>query len=365
MSESRRRDYYEILGVQRGADIKEIKSAYRRLAFQYHPDRNPGDKTAEEKFKEASEAYEVLSDPQKRELYDRFGHDGLRGTGYRQYTDVEEIFSSFSDIFEDFFGFSTGHSRRRSHRGADISKKIDITLEEAAKGVEKEIEFERMAICSNCNGSGSKPGTQPQICPVCHGRGQVSSRAGFMVISTTCSRCRGKGTVIVEKCEICSGSGYVSQKKSLRVKIPPGVDSGMQLRLSGEGESSSTGGRPGDLYLVINVLEEPDLIRENEDIHSRVNISYLEAILGTSIKIRTLWGEKEIEIKPGTQPEDITRIPEAGMPRLNGYGRGDHIIHIKVNIPKKISSEEERLLRDLAEISRVKTTKKSKGFFRK
>ncbi len=365
MSDKSKRDYYEVLGVSRNADIKEIKSAYRRLAFQYHPDRNPGDKDAEEKFKEASEAYEVLSDPQKRELYDRFGHEGLKGSGYREYSDIDDIFSNFSDIFEDFFGFSTGSSRRRSYRGADISRKVDITIEEAARGIEKEIEIEKMAICSNCNGSGSKTGTHPQSCPVCHGRGQVTSRAGFMVISTTCSRCRGKGTIIIEKCEVCSGTGSVAQKKSLKVKIPAGVDTGMQLRLSGEGEAPTGGGRAGDLYLVINVVEDKELIRDNEDIHSQVNISYIEAILGTTLKIRTLWGEKEIEIKPGSQPEDTIKIPEAGMPRLNGYGNGDHIVHIKVNIPKKITSEEERLLRELAEIARVRPAKKSRGFFRK
>jgi molecular chaperone DnaJ len=186
-----------------------------------------------------------------------------------------------------------------------------------------------------------------------------------MVISTTCSRCRGKGTVIVEKCEICSGSGTVMQKKSLQVKIPPGVDTGMQLRLSGEGESAPGGGRPGDLYLVINVLQEEGIERDGEDIHSVVNISYLEAILGTTLKVKTIWGEKEIEIKAGTQPDEIIKIPEYGMPRLNGYGKGDHIIHIKVNIPKKISSEEERLLRELAELSNTKVGKRSKGFFRK
>ncbi|MGC8927351.1 MAG: molecular chaperone DnaJ [Myxococcota bacterium] len=362
----RKRDYYEVLGVSRSADIKEIKSAYRRLAFQYHPDRNPGDKEAEEKFKEASEAYEVLSDPQKREIYDRYGHEGLKGTGFHQYSDIDDIFSSFSDIFEDFFGFSTVRGgRRHRSRGADITRKIDITLEEAAKGVEKEIEIERLSICSNCNGSGSKPGTHPQTCPVCHGRGQVSTRAGFMVISTTCNRCRGMGTVIVERCEICSGSGTVPQKKSLKVKIPAGVDSGMQLRLSGEGESAPSHGRAGDLYLVINVVQEEGLERDGEDIHSPVNISYIEAILGTTLKIKTIWGEKEIEIKPGTQPDETIRIPEYGMPRLNGYGKGDHIIHIKVNIPKKISAEEERLLRELAELSNIKTGKKSRGFFRR
>ncbi|MCX7943948.1 MAG: molecular chaperone DnaJ [Deltaproteobacteria bacterium] len=365
MSERKKRDYYEILGVSRNADIREIKTAYRKLAFQYHPDRNPGDKEAEEKFKEAAEAYEVLSDPQKRELYDRYGHEGLKGTGFHPYSDIDDIFSSFSDIFEDFFGFSTGRGRRRSSRGADISRKIDITLMEAAQGIEKEVEVERLSVCSNCNGSGSRPGTYPQSCPVCHGRGQVSTRAGFMVISTTCNRCRGKGTVIVDKCEVCSGSGTVPQKKTLKVKIPPGVDTGMQLRLSGEGESAPGGGRPGDLYLVINVVPEEGMERDGEDIHSEVKISYIEAILGTSVRIKTIWGERDLEIRPGTQPQDVIKIPEGGMPRLNGYGRGDHIVHIKVEIPKKISSEEERLLKELAEISNIKTTKKSKGFFRR
>ncbi len=366
MSDGKKRDYYEVLGVSRNADIREIKSAYRKLAFQYHPDRNPGDKEAEEKFKEASEAYEVLSDPQKREMYDRYGHEGLKGTGFHQYTDIDDIFSNFSDIFEDFFGFSTGsRGRRHSTRGADISRKIDITLEEAARGIEKEIEIEKLSVCSNCNGSGSRPGTHPQTCPICHGRGQVSTRAGFMVISTTCNRCRGKGTVIVEKCDICSGTGTVPQKKTLKVKIPAGVDTGMQLRLSGEGESAPYGGRSGDLYLVINVVPPEGMERDGEDIHSEVKISYIEAILGTTIKIKTIWGEKEIEIKNGTQPSDKIKIPEHGMPRLNGYGRGDHIVHIKVEIPRKISSEEERLLRELAEISHIKTSKKSRGFFRR
>lgn len=365
MSDSKKRDYYEVLGVSRNADIKEIKSAYRRLAFQYHPDRNPGDKEAEEKFKEASEAYDVLSDPQKREMYDRYGHEGLKGTGFHQYSDMDDIFSSFSDIFEDFFGFSSERGRRRHTRGADITQKLDITLQEASTGIEKEIEIERQAVCSNCNGSGSKPGTHPQTCPVCHGRGQVSTRAGFMVISTTCSKCRGEGRIIVEKCEVCSGRGSVAQKRTLKVKIPPGVDTGMQLRLSGEGEVSIRGGRAGDLYLIINVVQDEGLVRDGEDIHSEINISYLEAILGTTVKIKTVWDERDIEIKPGTQPEEKIRIPEAGMPRLNGYGKGDHIVHIKVNIPRKISSEEERLLREIAELNSTKVGKKSRGFFRK
>lgn len=363
--EQRKKDYYEILGVSQNADIKEIKSAYRRLAFQYHPDRNPGDKEAEERFKEASEAYEVLSDPQKRELYDRYGSEGLKGSGFHHYSDIEDIFSNFSDIFEDFFGFSTGRGRRHSTRGADISRKLDISLREAAEGIEKEVEIERLSICSNCNGTGAKPGTHPETCPVCQGRGQVSTRAGFMVISTTCNRCRGKGTIITSKCEICSGSGTVPQKKTLKVKIPAGVDTGMQLRLPGEGESPLHGGRAGDLYLIINVVPEDDLERDGEDIHSVVKISYIEAILGTNLTVKTIWGEREIDIKPGIQPGDIIKIPEYGMPRLNGYGKGDHIAHINISIPKKISSEEERLLRELAAISNIRTSKKSKGFFRR
>jgi molecular chaperone DnaJ len=352
------KDFYEILGVPRDADEKAIKSAYRKLAFEYHPDRNPGDREAEEKFKAASEAYEVLSDPQNRAAYDRFGRDGLRGTGFHPFNDVDDVFSSFGDIFEQFFGFGRS-GRRSSRRGDDVRAEVTITLKEATFGVEREVEVQNLVNCTECGGNGAKKGTSPVRCQTCGGRGEVVVSRGFLTIAKTCPRCHGSGMFIEEKCEVCRGVGKVGKTRKLNVRIPQGVDDGMQLRLAGEGEPGDRGGPPGDLYIAIRVTPMEGIERENENLHCSVNVSFVMAALGGKVKVPSLEGEKEVEIPRGLQPGEVIRLPGIGVPRLNGYGRGDQHVHVSVEIPKKLSSEQEDLLKALArtmgESDRVKS----------
>ena len=340
-------DYYSVLGVPRDADEKTIKGAYRRIAFEHHPDRNPGNKDAEEKFKCASEAYEVLSDPQKRAVYDRFGRDGLRGTGFRPFTDVEDIFSSFGDIFEQFFGFGrTG--RHGGRRGTDIKTEVQISLREAAFGTEREIEVQNLVMCRDCEGTGAKRGTKPSRCDTCGGHGEVGINHGFITISKTCPKCYGSGFVIREKCESCLGAGKISAARRLNIKIPAGVDDGMQLRLAGEGEGGDHGGPTGDLYVLVRVKSAEGLQRDGEDLHCCAKISFVMAALGGKVKIPTIEGETEIDVPRGTQPSDIIKLAGLGIPRLNGYGRGDQRVHFQVEIPKKISTEQEEILKSFA-----------------
>ena len=311
-----KRDYYEVLGVTRNASQKEIKKAYRRLALKYHPDRNPGDKEAEEKFKEASEAYEVLSDPEKRELYDRYGHDGLRGSGFSGFSGVEDIFSHFGDIFSEIFGGSPfGFGRagaRRGMRGADLRYDIALEFEEAVWGCEKDIQVEKLTDCPACGGSGAAPGTRPNVCPMCHGTGSVVQQQGFFTLQRTCPRCRGQGTVVEKPCSECNGSGKVEQEKTVSVKIPAGVDSGVRLRLAGEGEPGENGGPPGDLYVFITVKPDNRWRREGSDLFVDVEISFVQAALGTTITVPTLEGDKDIDIEPGTQPGESLVIEGGG-----------------------------------------------------
>lgn len=361
------RDYYKILGVTRNASEEEIKKAYRKVAMQYHPDRNPGDKEAEENFKIASEAYEVLRDPQKKEIYDHYGIEGLRGTGFTGFRGFEDIFASFGDIFEGFFGFgTTGRHRSRPRQGADLRYDLRISFYEAAFGREDEIDIPKKVTCEACNGSGSKPGTHPVQCPNCRGTGQVTRSQGFFTISTTCGQCHGEGKYIQHPCKECRGSGWVRKNKKIKIKIPPGVDTGSKLRIRGEGEEGERGGPPGDLFVVINVEPHEFFVRDGDDIECKIPISFSQAALGADIEIPTLNGKKNLSIPRGTENGEILRIKGEGFPKIRGYGRGDLIVQIFVKTPKNLTKRQEEILREFEEIS-IKKGKEGEGwkkFFR-
>jgi molecular chaperone DnaJ len=349
-----KRDYYEVLGVSRNASEDDIKKAYRKLALQYHPDRNPGNRDAEEKFKEAAEAYEVLRDPQKREIYDLYGHEGLKGTGFTGFRGFEDIFTSFSDIFEDFFGFGTGGRRRRrtyAQPGEDLRYDLTISFEEAAFGKEVDLEIPTTEGCPTCHGAGTAPGTSRSECPYCHGTGQVTHSQGFLTISTTCSHCGGEGNFITNPCEECGGTGKVKGKKKIHLTIPGGVDTGSRLRVQGEGEQGAHGGPPGDLYVIIHVESHEFFEREGDDIYCQIPISFPQAALGTRVDVPTLEGMKPLEIIPGTQSGEVFRIPRAGTKHLRGAGRGDQIIQIIVKTPTRLTKQQKELLQEFADIS--------------
>jgi molecular chaperone DnaJ len=359
-----KRDYYEILGISRDSAEDEIKKAYRRLALQYHPDRNPGNKEAEERFKEAAEAYEVLRDPQKKELYDLYGHEGLKGTGFTGFRGFEDIFSSFSDIFEDFFGFGTvGRRRRRTYAepGADLRYDLTIGFENAAFGEEIEIDLPRMENCSICEGTGAAPGTSRSQCPYCQGSGQTIHSQGFLTISTTCSHCRGEGSFITEPCKECRGTGKAKRKKKINLTIPGGVDTGSRLRVQGEGEPGLHGGPPGDLYVVIHVEPHEFFEREGDDIYCQIPISFPQAALGTRVEIPTLEGTKPLDIPPGTNSGEAFRIPNGGVKHLRGSGRGNQIIQVVVKTPKRLTKRQKELLREFAELGEPQTKAKAHG----
>ena len=358
---SNKRDYYEVLGVGKDASESDIKTKYRKLALKYHPDRNPGDKEAEENFKEASEAYEVLHDPQKRRIYDQFGHQGLEGSGFSGFSGFEDIFSSFGDIFEDFFGFGGGmRGRATGHRGSDLRYDMKLEFMEAAFGTETEIEINKMETCETCHGSGCKAGTTPQTCSACNGTGQMSRSQGFFTVRTTCPHCNGEGKSIPNPCYDCRGTGHVRKKKKVSVKIPGGVDNGSRLRLTGEGEAGLKGGPPGDLYIFIQVKEHDFFKRDGINIICEVPISFVQATLGDEIKIPTLEGETELKIPKGTQPGDVMRLKELGIKSLQGYGRGDQIIVLMVKIPTSINSKQEQLLREFSKLESGKISTKLK-----
>lgn len=361
-----KRDYYEVLGISRDANESDIKAKYRKLAMKYHPDRNPGDKEAEEKFKEAAEAYEVLRDPDKRKMYDQYGHQGLEGSGFSGFGGFEDIFSSFGDIFEDFFGFGGGgrHSRSRAQRGADLRYDMNLSFMEAAFGTETQINVEKMETCSECGGNGCEPGTQPETCQQCGGTGQISRSQGFFTVRTSCPRCRGNGQSIPNPCKVCRGSGKVRITKKVAVKIPGGVDNGSRLRLNGEGESGAYGAPPGDLYVFIYVSSHDFFERSNTDVICKVPISFIQASLGDKIKVPTLEGEKILDIPKGTQPGELFRLHGEGIPSLRNGKRGDQIIQVDIKTPTNINKKQEKLLREFAELEENKFTTKLKNILK-
>ena len=347
------RDYYKILGVSRDATEEEIKKSYRRIAMQYHPDRNPGDKEAEEKFKVASEAYEVLRDSQKREIYDRYGIEGLKGTGFTGFRGFDDIFSAFGNIFEDFFGFGTSpRPRTTARQGADLRYDMTISFYDAAFGKETEIEIPKNVLCEICNGTGAKPGTYPTHCPNCKGTGQVTRSQGFLSIRTTCSQCHGEGEIIPHPCKECRGFGMVRENKKIKVKIPPGVDTGSKLRIRGEGEEGERGGPPGDLYVVLSVEPHDFFSRDGDDIICQIPISFPQAALGAEIKIPSLNGNKKLSIPKGTESGDIFRIKGEGFPKIRGHGRGDMVIQAIVKTPKTLTKRQEEILREFEGLGR-------------
>jgi molecular chaperone DnaJ len=360
-----KRDYYEILGLEKTASEGDIKSAYRKLALKYHPDRNPGDPAAEEAFKEASEAYEVLSDGEKRATYDRYGHSGLHGQGFQGFNDVSDIFSSFGSIFEEFFGFGgQGGGRGRARRGADLRYDLAIEFEEAVFGVDKEIEFERAAECEGCKGSRAEAGGKT-TCKTCGGVGQVRRSQGFFSIQTACPTCRGEGEQITKPCKVCQGRGAKMVRKKIAVKIPAGVDTGLRLRVSGEGEGGAGGGPGGDLYVVLHVKESDKFERDGNDLIIGRRIGIAQAALGCKVTIPTLDGEKQLDIPSGAQHGQRLTIPGAGVPHLKGIGRGDLHVQLDVVVPKKLSKEQKELLEKYAAISGEETGGSGGGLFKK
>lgn len=347
-----KKDYYEILGLARNASDDDIKKSYRKMAMQYHPDRNPGNKEAEEKFKEASEAYEVLRDPEKREIYNRYGHEGLSGTGFSGFSGFDDIFSSFGDIFEDVFGFSGSRRGRTSARaGADLRYDLNISFTDAIFGTERDIDLEKYETCGECQGTGAAPGTSAELCPRCRGTGQVTQSSGFFSISTTCPQCRGEGRIIRKPCKKCLGSGRVRVSKKVHLKIPGGVETGSRLRLRGEGEEGKMGGPSGDLYVFLHVEQHEFFQRDGDDIYCQVPISITQASLGGNIEVPTLEGHENLKIPKGTQSGKVFRLKGKGAPHLRGYGKGDQIIQTVVKIPTHLNKKQEELLKEFARIS--------------
>lgn len=354
-----KRDYYEVLGVSKNATEQDLKQAYRKLALKYHPDKNKGNPEAEEKFKEATEAYEVLRDPQKRASYDRFGHEGIQGFdgfGRRAYSDFSDIFGDFDmgDIFDSFFGSSFGGRKgggRRSRRGSDIQYDLNITLEEAATGKEVHIEIPRNEMCDKCDGTGSAAGTKPSVCPVCNGSGQVRQTQGFFSITQTCYKCQGAGKIISSPCKTCGGSGLKLKRRSISVKVPAGVESGSRLKITGEGEQGPNSGPAGDLYVVIHVSKHPFFERHGNDIISLIDVSFPLVCLGGEIEVPTILGNKvKMKIPPGTENGQVFRLKGNGIPYLGSYGKGDQLVKININVPKKLSPRQKELLKEFSKL---------------
>jgi molecular chaperone DnaJ len=353
-----KRDYYEVLGVQRGASDQEIKSAYRKLALQYHPDRNPNNPDAEEKFKEASEAYAILADAEKRGMYDRFGHAGVGGVAAGGGFDAT-VFQDFSDIFGEFFGFGDlfgggrGGRRTRAQRGADLREDITIEFEEAVFGAEKKITYRKHEICDSCGGSGSAHGKAPTTCRSCGGRGQVRYQQGFFSIARTCPSCQGSGSVVSDPCTKCKGEGRVVQQKTIDAKIPAGVEDGTRIRFSNVGEAGVHGGPPGDLYVVLHVKEHSFFERQGTDLYCMVPISFTQAALGTEIQVPTLEGEHTLKIPEGTQSGTSFKLRGKGVPVLNGHGKGDLFIEVRLQTPTKLTKRQRELLQELQGLTQI------------
>ncbi len=377
-----KRDYYEVLGLERNASKDDLKKAYRKMAMQYHPDRNPDDKGAEEKFKEAAEAYDVLSNDEKRANYDRFGHEGLRNSAYGSsgFSDINDIFSHFSDIFggssifDDFFG---GGQRQRGRRrtsgipGSDLKINLKLTLEEIAQGVQKKLKIKKQVKCTQCNGSGAESGTSTKTCPVCHGSGEVKtvSRSVFgqFVNIATCSNCNGEGNVIDTPCKKCMGDGRVNEEVNVSVNVPAGVHEGSYMTLRGEGNSGKRGGQAGDIIVVFQEIPHEYFTREEDDIIYDLFISFPKAVLGAEVEVPTLNGKAILKIDPGTQPGKMLKMRDKGIKHLNQSGHGDQLVRVNIEIPKKISAKEKDILKELSEMPGFKKSQDSddKNFFKR
>ena len=357
-----KRDYYEVLGVSKSADATEIKKAYRKLALKYHPDKNPGDKEAEEKFKEAAEAYDVLSNEEKRHRYDQFGYAGVGGAGQGGFgggMSMDDIFSQFGDIFGSFGGFSGfggfggGRGSRRVNRETNLRVKVKMSLQEIATGIEKKIKVKKYVACQHCNGTGAKDGKSYSTCSTCKGSGQVTrvqnTILGAMQTTSTCPTCEGEGKIINEKCTFCNGEGVLMSEEVISINIPAGVAEGMQLSLSGKGNAARRGGVNGDLIVLIEEEEHPELVRDGNDLLYNVFIGYPEAVLGETVEIPTIEGKVKVKIEAGTQPGKILRLRGKGLPDVNGYGKGDLLAKVNVWIPKNLSKDEKKLVEKMRE----------------
>ncbi len=363
-----KKDYYEVLGVPKDASDNDIKKAYRNLALKYHPDRNPGDKHAEERFKEINEAYEVLSDPQKRARYDRFGHtmgespfsgaEGFGGFGFG--TNFGDI---FSDILNDFFGGQTDRRTRRAEPGEDLLYNLHISFLESAKGAEKEINIRKKVLCETCDGTGAKPGSKPIICGTCNGRGSVRYQQGFFSISKTCHSCKGSGKLITDSCNTCRGEGFEYKQKNIKVKIPPGVEDGMRLRLRGEGNHGEKGAPKGDLFIQINVEEDKFFSRQGDDIICELPIRFTIAALGGEVEVPTIDGKVKLKIPEGSQSGKVLRIKGKGITNMNTGRRGDQLVTLRVEVPVRLSQKQKKLLKELDESLDQSNTPESESFF--
>jgi len=365
-------DYYQTLGVARNAEDDEIKSSYRKMALKYHPDRNKDNKEAEQKFKDAAEAYEVLRDPEKRRLYDQYGEAGLKGRTMRGFSSFDDIFDAFGDIFGGggggggiFDGLFGGQTRRGPRRGASLRCDIEIELGEIATGVEKVIDVARREVCTECNGTGAKPGTMPVTCQYCHGRGEVQQSQGFFTIRQVCPNCQGQGEVVESPCSKCKGAGRAAQHAQITIRVPAGVDDGTRMRVAEQGEPGDNGAPRGDLYCDIHVKPHPFFERHGSDIVCELPITFTQAALGAQLEVPTLEGKTEISVPRGTQSGDLLRLQGKGLPSIRGHGKGDEVVCVIVEVPRKLTGDQEELLRQLAKTEDTHVSERRKSFFDK
>jgi molecular chaperone DnaJ len=355
------KDYYDILEVAREASLEQIKGTYRRLALRYHPDKNPGDSEAEEQFKLISEAYQVLSDTEKRQLYDLYGHAGLAGMDIGGFSGFEDILGSFGEMFEEFFSFGVQRDpAQRAQPGADLRHRVVLTLENVAQGLETSLEVDRRVHCRRCGGKGLEPGSQVQTCPRCGGQGQVAQSRGLLKLYNNCPDCLGAGHLISAPCLNCGGGGMLKEKKQLQVRIPPGVDAGTRLRLRGEGEGGTLGGPPGDLYLEVQIAPHPLFTRQERDLHYQASLSFVEATLGAALTIPTLNSRQRLTVPAGTQNGATFRLRGEGLPGLKGKPRGDLVVEMALTTPTELTSEQRKLLQEFRQLQKDPKSKKIK-----